>query len=133
MAGLVAFVGREPELSRLLGALAGDAWLVLVTGDAGVGKTRFVGEGMARAGAGGMVAVRGECLPLSGTLPLLPVASALGELASLDDGRVLAAALDAACSRGWRNCWPRWPEGLGRGWGWWLRMCTGRTARPWIS
>ena len=96
MAGLVAFVGREPELSRLLGALAGDAWLVLVTGDAGVGKTRFVGEGMARAGAGGMVAVRGECLPLSGTLPLLPVASALGELASLDDGRVLAAALDAA-------------------------------------
>jgi DNA-binding CsgD family transcriptional regulator len=96
MAGLVAFVGREAELSRLLGALAGDAWLVLVTGDAGVGKTRFAGEGMARAGAGGMVAVRGECLPLSGTLPLLPVASALGELAGLDGGRVLAAALDAA-------------------------------------
>jgi hypothetical protein len=91
MAGLVAFVGPEAELSRLLGALAG-AWLVLVTGDAGVGKTRFAGEGMARAGAGGMVAVRGECLPLSGT-PLLPVASALGELAGLDDGRVLAAAL----------------------------------------
>ena len=60
MAGLVAFVGREAELSRLLGALAGDTWLVLVTGDAGVGKTRFAGEGMARAGAGGMVAVRGE-------------------------------------------------------------------------
>ena len=96
MTGPVAFVGREPELSRLLGALAGDARLVLVTGDAGVGKTRFTGEGMARAAIGGMVMVRGECLPLAGTLPLLPVASALGELARLDGGAVLAAALVAA-------------------------------------
>lgn len=96
MAGLVAFVGREYELSCLMGALGGGARLVLVVGDAGVGKTRFVGEGMARAAAMGMVMVRGECLPLSATLPLLPVGSALGELAGLDGGRVLAAALDAA-------------------------------------
>ena len=96
MAGAVVFVGREGELSRLLGALGGDIRLVLVTGDAGVGKTRFAGEGMARAVAGGMVVVRGECLPLAGALPLLPVAAALGEVASLDDGRVLAAALEAA-------------------------------------
>jgi DNA-binding CsgD family transcriptional regulator/tetratricopeptide (TPR) repeat protein len=95
MAGPVAFVGREAELSRLLGALAGDARLVVVIGDAGVGKTRFAGEGMARAAAGGMVMVRGECLPVAGTLPLLPVASALGELARLDGGRVLQAALAA--------------------------------------
>ena len=46
MAAPVAFVGREPELSRLMGALGGGARLVLVAGDAGVGKTRFVGEGM---------------------------------------------------------------------------------------
>ena len=96
MAGPVAFVGREGELSRLLGALGGDARLVLVTGDAGVGKTRFIGEGMARAAAGGMVVLRGECLPLSGTLPLLPVASALGELGRLDGGKVLEAALETA-------------------------------------
>ena len=96
MGGPVAFVGRERELSRLLGALGGGARLVLVTGDAGVGKTRFAGEGMARAGAGGMVVLRGECLPLAGALPLLPVASALGELAGLGDGKVLAAALGAA-------------------------------------
>ena len=83
-------------MSRLLGALGGDAWLVLVVGDAGVGKTRFVAEGMARAAAAGMVMVRGECLPLAGTLPLLPVGAALGELAGLDGGRLLAAALDAA-------------------------------------
>ena len=96
MAGPAAFVGREGELSRLLGALGGDARLVLVVGDAGVGKTRFVAEGMARAAAAGMVMVRGECLPLAGTLPLLPVRAALGELAGLDGGRLLAAALDAA-------------------------------------
>jgi len=96
MAGLVVFVGREDELSCLMGALGGRARLVLVVGDAGVGKTRFAEQGMARAAAMGMRMVRSECLPLSATLPLLPVRSALGELAGLDGGRVLGAALDAA-------------------------------------
>jgi tetratricopeptide (TPR) repeat protein len=95
MAGPVAFVGRERELSRLLKALGGDARLVLVTGDAGVGKTRLAGEGIARAVAGGLVVVRGECMPLSATLPLLPVAAALGELAELEGGAVMEAALAA--------------------------------------
>src|SRR5271165_3773519 len=96
MARPVRFVGREGELSRLLGALGGGARLVLVVGDAGAGKTRFVTEAMARAAAAGMVMVRGECLPLAGTLPLLPVRDALGEVARLEGGGLLAAALDAA-------------------------------------
>ena len=96
MAGPAGFIGREGELSRLLGALGGDARLVLVVGDAGAGKTRFLAEGMERAAAAGMLTVRGECLPLAGTLPLLPVKDALGELAGLDRGGQLAAALDAA-------------------------------------
>ena len=96
MAGPVAFVGREGELSRLLAAVGGDARLVLVVGDAGVGKTRFVAEGMTRAAAAGVVMVRGECLPLAKTLPLLPVTAALGELARVDGGGVMEAALDAA-------------------------------------
>ena len=91
-----ALVGRESELSRLLGALGGDARLVLVVGDAGVGKTRFVAEGMARAAAAGTVMVRGECLPLLGTLPLHPVADALADLGRWQGGRLLAAALEAA-------------------------------------
>jgi hypothetical protein len=62
-----------------------------VTGDAGVGKTRLAGEGIARAVAGGLVVVRGECMPLSATLPLLPVAAALGELAELEGGAVMEA------------------------------------------
>jgi DNA-binding SARP family transcriptional activator len=96
VAGRVAFVGREGELSRLVSALGGNARLVLVIGDAGVGKTRFAGEGMARAAAGGMVVAWGECLPLARALPLLPVISALDGLARLDEGRVLAVGLDAA-------------------------------------
>jgi DNA-binding CsgD family transcriptional regulator/tetratricopeptide (TPR) repeat protein len=96
MAAPVAFVGREDELSRLLAALGGDGRLVLVVGDAGVGKTRFVAEGMAAAAAVGAVVVRGECLPLAEALPLLPVAAALDELARVDGGALVAAALDAA-------------------------------------
>jgi hypothetical protein len=38
------FVGRERELSRLRVALGGDTRLVLVVGDAGVGKTRLPGK-----------------------------------------------------------------------------------------
>ena len=78
MAGLAGFVGRERELSRLRAALDAGARLLLVVGDAGVGKTRFAGEGMRRAAAGGMVPVWGGCLPLAEKLPLLPVAGGAG-------------------------------------------------------
>jgi hypothetical protein len=55
MAGPAAFVGREGELSHLLGALAGGARLMLVVGDAGMGKTRFADEVISEAAAGGVV------------------------------------------------------------------------------
>jgi predicted ATPase len=71
MAAPAAFVGREDELSRLLAALANQTRLVLMVGDAGVGKTRLAGEAMAQAAVTGMVTVRGECLPLGERLPLL--------------------------------------------------------------
>jgi DNA-binding CsgD family transcriptional regulator len=96
MAATVAFVGREGELSRLLAALGGGTRLVLVVGDAGVGKTRFVAEGMTLAAAAGTMMVRGECLPLAQALPLLPVTAALGELARRDGGGLIEAALDVA-------------------------------------
>ena len=40
--------------------------------------------------------VRGECLPLAGTLPLLPVVQALRELGRLEGGRLLEEGLAAA-------------------------------------
>ena len=90
----MGFVGRESELSRLREALEGDARVLLVVGDAGVGKTRFAGEGLRRAAGDGMVAVWGGCLPLAEKLPLLPVAAALDELSRIDGGRLVEAALD---------------------------------------
>jgi tetratricopeptide (TPR) repeat protein len=96
MAGAGAFVGRAGELSRLQSALAERVRLVLVVGDAGIGKTRFVNEGLARAAAGGMSVISGGCLPLAEKLPLLPVADALDGLSRLDGGTLFEAALEVA-------------------------------------
>jgi predicted ATPase len=96
MVGPGVFVGREGELARLQSALAERARLVLVVGDAGIGKTRFVSEGLARAADGGMLTVGGGCLPLAEKLPLLPVADALSELTRLGGGAPFEAVLDAA-------------------------------------
>jgi predicted ATPase len=85
-AGTGVFVGWEGELSRLQSALAERARLVLVVGGAGIGKSRFVAAGLARARTGGLVAVSGGCLPLAEKLPLLPVADALAELSRTAGG-----------------------------------------------
>ena len=52
--------------------------MVLVTGEAGVGKTRFVEEAVRSAGAAGVLALSGGCVELGGTgLPFAPIAEAL--------------------------------------------------------
>ena len=93
MGGSAVFVGRVWDLSRLRAIVGGEARLLLVTGDAGVGKTGFVTEGMRRVAVDGGVAVWGGCLPMRETLPLFPIADALGELSRVDGGEVLDAAL----------------------------------------
>lgn len=129
MAEPTALIGRDRELGRLLAALTGDGRLLLITGDAGVGKSRVAAEGMARAAAAGVVAARGDCLPLAGALPLLPVAAALGELAEADDGALLAAALaertrlaGSSDSDSWRRAAKAWQEAgcpHRAGYAWW--------------
>jgi predicted ATPase len=76
--------------------VGGEARLLIVMGDAGVGKTGFVAEGMRHAAADGVVAVWGGCVPMHETLPLLPVADALGELIRVDGGQLLDAAVVAS-------------------------------------
>ena len=63
------FVGREAELDRLRGLLeaaesAGEGRLVLVSGDAGIGKSRLVGELREWARARGWLTVVGGCVDL---------------------------------------------------------------------
>ncbi len=80
-------IGRDDELARLLGVLerarGGEARAVLVAGDAGVGKTRVLGEVAARAVADGMTVLTGHCVDLGDVgLPYLPFTEVLGILAA---------------------------------------------------
>ena len=70
------FLGREEELAAVLGAVAAAAPLVLVSGDAGIGKSRLVDQAVASAGEQGVVVLQGRCVGLTGKLPLLPFVEA---------------------------------------------------------
>jgi predicted ATPase len=79
-------VGRRDELSRLAASLeraqGGDATIVLVGGEAGVGKTRLVEEATARAEQAGARVLVGGCVELGGdALPFAPLVDALRSLA----------------------------------------------------
>jgi DNA-binding CsgD family transcriptional regulator len=86
------FVGRTQELARLRQLLArttaGEPLVVLVGGEAGVGKTRLVEQLAATTGEQGVRVLLGGCVPLGEEgLPFAPVVEAL---------RGLAGDLDAA-------------------------------------
>ena len=76
------FVGRTEELARLAAAgerAAGDVpTSVLIGGEAGVGKTRLVGEVVAAARAAGVTVLHGGCVELGGEgVPFAPLVEAL--------------------------------------------------------
>jgi DNA-binding CsgD family transcriptional regulator/tetratricopeptide (TPR) repeat protein len=87
------FVGREEELSVLAravaGASAGVGAVVLVGGEAGVGKSRLISEIVHDAAGQGMAALVGECLTLGDVE--LPFAPLLAAIRTLDDAHGLAA------------------------------------------
>ncbi|MCF7553063.1 LuxR family transcriptional regulator [Pseudonocardia sp. WMMC193] len=79
----IGLVGRRAERSVLLAALerarAGRAGGVLVSGDAGVGKSRLVAE--LTAAAGDALVLVGRCLDTAGAeLPYLPFTEIVGQL-----------------------------------------------------
>jgi DNA-binding CsgD family transcriptional regulator/tetratricopeptide (TPR) repeat protein len=79
-------VGREAELDRLLTLLgeaaAGRPVVALVSGDAGVGKTRLVTELSVAARHTGYAVLTGRCAELTDTVPYLPLADALRDAAA---------------------------------------------------
>jgi DNA-binding SARP family transcriptional activator len=90
--------GRERELARLgrllEQATAGARRLVLVTGEAGIGKTTIVDSLVARAAAADTLVAQGQCVAHRGAgEPYLPVLEALGRLARRPDGRELVPLL----------------------------------------
>jgi DNA-binding CsgD family transcriptional regulator len=74
-------VGRDSELARLLALLddaeGGRAALALISGDAGVGKSRLVGEVSSLATSRGFTVLSGQCAELGDSVPYLPLADAL--------------------------------------------------------
>jgi DNA-binding CsgD family transcriptional regulator len=82
------FVGRGAELDALADLLetarTGHGGAFLVTGDAGVGKTRLVHQACGSVGPDVLV-LTGSCLPLSSlTVPLLPLRTAVRTLPAAD-------------------------------------------------
>jgi DNA-binding CsgD family transcriptional regulator len=94
-------VGRERELEVLRAAVAaataGEASSVLVAGEAGVGKSRLVGEIAQEAAEDGVVVLFGHCVEVGDAeLPYAPIVGALRALAAQlepeDLGEVLGPA-----------------------------------------
>jgi predicted ATPase/DNA-binding NarL/FixJ family response regulator len=90
---MTPFVGRTAELTTLLGAVeqatAGAASVLVVDGDAGVGKTRLLAELLERAEQRGVLRLIGHCVDLGDTPPpYLPFTEAFGRLAAEDPALV---------------------------------------------
>ena len=93
-----AFIGRTAELDLLAGAYAraaaGESRMVIVAGEAGIGKTRLIGAFADRIASGGGRVLAGGCLPLgSGGLPYTPFIEAFRNLFREVDPGALAALL----------------------------------------
>ncbi|HKO29465.1 MAG TPA: AAA family ATPase, partial [Solirubrobacteraceae bacterium] len=94
-------VGRETELAAmdeaLQRALAGEPVTLLVGGEAGVGKSRLIGELVTRARGAGARALLGGCVELDGGgIPLAPLVDMLRALAAELPGDELDGLLGPA-------------------------------------
>ncbi|HEY7483642.1 MAG TPA: AAA family ATPase [Streptosporangiaceae bacterium] len=80
------FVGRARELrlfdEAMAAARGGEGRLVMVTGEAGIGKTRLCREVARRAEKAGVVVAWGTCWPDAGAPPLWPWQAILTDLSS---------------------------------------------------
>jgi DNA-binding CsgD family transcriptional regulator len=94
----MALVGRDRELAAMRRLLGGDtprAASLVLAGDAGVGKTRLLGEFLDRLAAEGWRVLMGHCLDFGDTaMPYLPFTEMLRRLDQVETGLTteLAAA-----------------------------------------
>jgi DNA-binding CsgD family transcriptional regulator len=93
-------VGRAAEFGRLTRLLdqaaTGEPVVALVSGDAGMGKTRLVAEVAAAAATQGFIVLSGRCAELGDSVPYLPLADALHNATS---GQTVPALVDAIAAR----------------------------------
>src|SRR3954447_21576105 len=72
-----AFVEREDELGEIVAALAHTPALVVVEGEAGIGKTRLVREALASTSLEGRQVLLGQAHPMRDPFPLGSILDAL--------------------------------------------------------
>jgi tetratricopeptide (TPR) repeat protein len=84
--------GRRGELAAVRRHLESGRGLLVVAGEAGIGKSRLVGTAAELEHERVFVAP-GSCLPLSTEVPLLPVADVLHAVHAVDDGQWVKEAL----------------------------------------
>jgi predicted ATPase len=93
-------VGRTAEFGRLTRLLdqaaASEPVVALVSGDAGMGKTRLVDEVTMAAARQGFMVLSGRCAELGDSVPYLPLADALRSAAI---GQAPQALVDAIAAR----------------------------------
>ena len=83
--------GRRVEVAALRRHLETGTGLLLVTGEAGIGKSRLVDS--VAYGATDIFVARGACLPLSTQVPLLPITDVLRSIHVVDQGQWIREAL----------------------------------------
>lgn len=83
--------GRRVELATARRHLDSGTGLLLVVGEAGIGKTRLVDTAIASTTV--TFVAQGACLPLSARAPLLAVTDALRSVYEVDDGQRLKDAV----------------------------------------
>ena len=101
--GRDVLIGRERELDELIAALndalAGRGRVALISGEAGIGKTRLVQEAAARALAAGSRVWWGRCWEGGGAPPYWPWIQILREALRGGDRAGTAGEVSAAAAR----------------------------------
>ncbi|BBA96727.1 putative LuxR family transcriptional regulator [Actinacidiphila reveromycinica] len=105
--GRTRFVGRDRELARVVEALARPPALVLIEGEAGIGKSRLVREAVAATDRDGARTLLAVCPPFLEAFTLGPVVDAVREAAP----DVAALGLTAVAGA-LRPLFPEWSQDL---------------------
>jgi DNA-binding CsgD family transcriptional regulator len=96
------FVGRDRETAALLHGLSsaarGEGALILLAGEAGIGKTRLCAEATALARQRGFFAIAGNCYATQGTPPYVPFVEAIEYVARVVPRDELRQTLGDAAS-----------------------------------
>ena len=108
------FVGRQDEIAALTALLGrvrqGEPGFALIGGEAGVGKTRLIGELAAQAGRAGFTVLLGHCIELGAEgLPLAPLVDALRALTRAIPARRAGPGARPGL-RAWPGCCPSSPQ-----------------------